>query len=379
MVKPNVIFTNALEKVLARVWLLGDEHLDDKHLSDTQSAIIDVRTIYRNKGEKLIGEKVKRYAQSIDFSQRRYRAGYIASFGERHAYLTYRHLKKVENENPNVIPEPNNGELTVTIVGAGAALEIFGLCYFYNEAKHRIRKLKINCIERISDWHSDRDTVIERVIKKTFSKLEVISKDIEINLVQDNISILSHNYDNLAETDIVLIYNVLNEITTNPSHQKYIWKNIKYILKICDKRVLILLMEPSAYYTRPRVQPIIERLNIVTKNILSSNEEEFIFDTEPLIIQFESKIDGLNKRLFGNPSDGHKPTFEKSLKRIHLACVRDPLSPILELDAERQFRSIGRQRDEKQRFRRAKNQSSFFEIDEQFGNQRVTKKYLNET
>lgn len=379
MVKPNLDFTDALENLLARVWQVSGEHLDNRHIRKTREALVDVRTIYRNKGEKLTGERIRRYSQSIDFSQRRYRAGYIASFGERHAYLTYLHLKKIENADPNVIPEPQNGELTVTIIGAGAALEIFGLCYYYNEKRSRIRKLKLNFIERISDWQSDRDTMIERIIKKAFHKLQIFKEDININLIQDSILPLSQQYDNLADSDIILIYNVLNEITSNPpSYQKMVWKNLEYILKICDKRVLILLMEPSAKYTRPRVQPISERLSVVTKPIISSNEEEFTFDKEPLKIQYENNNDGLNIRLFRNPIDGHKPTFEKSLKRIHLACVRDPLSPISKFDAERQFRKSTRDRDERQRFKKPKEQSSFFQIESSFGNQKVSKKYLNE-
>ena len=112
LVKPNIDFTDALEHLLARVWQVNSEKLDNTYVRKTREAVIDVRTIYRNKGEKLIGEKIKRYSQSIDFSRKRYRAGYIASFGERHAYLTYRHLKKVEAVAPEVIPEPQHEELT---------------------------------------------------------------------------------------------------------------------------------------------------------------------------------------------------------------------------------------------------------------------------
>jgi len=137
-------------------------------------------------------------------------------------------------------------------------------------------------------------------------------------------------------------------------------------------------MEPSAKYTSPRVHPIIERLGLVTKPVISSNEEEFTFDTEPLKIQYENNSDGLNIRLFGNPIDRHKPTFETSLKRIHLACVRDPLSPISKFDAERQFRSSARDRDERHRFRKPKEQTSFNELDNSFGTQKVIRKYLHE-
>lgn len=377
MVKPNKNFTNDLEKVLASVWQINGEHLDGKHVSETREAVIDVRTIYRNKGGKLIGEGVRRYSQSIDFSRRRYRAGYIASFGERHAYFTYHHLKKVQTVAIDVIPEPRNSELTVTIIGARAALEIFGLCYFYNETKHRIKKLKLNCIERIDDWQSDRDTVFKRVIEKTFPKLKVTSKNIAVNLIQDNILYLSHDYDNLADSDIILIYNVLNEITAN--HSRIVWKNLEYLLKICNKQVLILLAEPAAKYTRTRVQPILDHLSVSTKKILLNSEgEEFVFDTEPLKIEYENDKKGLNLRLFGNPSVEHKPTLEKSMKRIHLACIRDPLSPISKYVAERQFRSNTRDRDERHRFKKSKDQTSFNNINSDFGSEKVIKKYFNE-
>lgn len=295
MVKPKIDFTDALENLLARVWQVSGDHLDSGFIRKTGEAVIDVRTIYRNKGEKLKGEKIKRYSQSIDFSQRRYRAGYIASFGERHAYLTYHHFKKIENVDQAVIPEPQKGELTVTVIGAGAALELFGLCYYYNENKSRIRKLKINFIERTSDWQSDRDSMLEMIIKKAFLKLRIIKKDITINLAQDGIMPLSREYDSLAKSDIILIYNVLNEITFY--HTKMVWKNIEYILKICDKRVLILLVEPSAKYTISRIQPVIDQLSRCAKTILKSDEEEFVFNSGPLRIEC-SDSNSLNFRLF---------------------------------------------------------------------------------
>jgi hypothetical protein len=196
-----------------------------------------------------------------------------------------------------------------------------------------------------------------------------------MNLVQDNIVLLSQNYKNLADSDIILIYNVLNEITSKPLDQKMVWENLKYILKLCDKSALVLLMEPAAKYTRPRVQPTIERLSAVTKYVIDPNEEEFTFDKQPLKIQYENSSDGLNVRLFGNPIDGHRPTLEKSLRRIHLACVRIPIS---QFDAERQFRSVTRPRDERQRFRKPREQTSFSDFDSSFGTQKATRKYLNE-
>ena len=376
MVKPNTDFTKGLEQLLARIWQLNSDELDNTYIKKTREAIIDVRTIYRNKGEKLRGEKVRRYSQSIDFSKKRYRAGYVAAFGERHAYLTYRHLKKVEASVPEVIPETSNGELTVTVIGAGAALELFGLCYFYNEEKSRIRKLHLNFIEKVDDWQSDRDTMLERIIKKTFPKIQTFTNNINIGLHQDNVVSLSQKYDSLAKSDIILIYNVLNEITHN--FQKYVWKNLEYIFKICDKRALVLLMEPSANYTLSRIKPIYDRLNVYGRTALKAEEDKFIFNTGQLKIQYEETNDGLNVRLFKNYKGGPKPSFEKTLHRIHMACTISPLSPISQFDAEHQFRSTNRKRLSSTNDLKTKEQSSFYQIDNDFGKHKGSLKFFNE-
>ncbi|MFC1945646.1 hypothetical protein ACFLW1_00430 [Chloroflexota bacterium] len=375
MVKPRVNFTEALENVLAGVWQVREEHLDNAHIRKTREAVIDVRTIYRNKGEKLIGEKIKRYSQSIDFTRKRYRAGYIAAFGERHAYLTYRHLKKVEAVAPEIIPEPQTGDLTVTVIGAGAALELYGLCYFYNEKKSRIRKLRVNCIEKVNDWQSERNTFCDRVIKKAFPKLRVFPHDIDLNLINDNITLLSPHYDHLIKSDIILIYNILNEITSK--YEKNVWKNLEYLFKICDKRVLVLLMEPAARYTLPRINPIVRKIEGYSKRILKADEEKFVFNSGPLKIKYEENDNGLNIRLFKKLTGGPKPTFEKALKRIHLATYIEPLSPITKYDAERQYRTKSIRHSDKTAVNDI-GQPSFNDIDSSFGFQEVTTKYLTE-
>ena len=376
MVKPNTDFTKGLEQLLARIWQLNSDELDNTHIRKTREAIIDVRTIYRNKGEKLRGEKVRRYSQSIDFSKKRYRAGYVAAFGERHAYLTYRHLKKVEVNTPDAIPETHNGELTVTVIGAGAALELFGLCYFYNEEKSRIRKLHLNFIEKVDDWQSDRDTMIERIIKKTFPKIQIFTNNINIGLHQDNIVSLSQKYDSLARSDIILIYNVLNEITYK--FHKYVWKNLEYIFKICDKRALVLLMEPSANYTLSRIKPIYDRLNVYGRTAIKAEEEQFSFSSGQLKIKYEEDTNGLNIRLFKNYKGGPKPSFEKTLHRIHMACTISPLSPISQFEAEHQFRSDYRQKLASNNIHNVKEQSSFYDFNNDFGKHKGSLKYMNE-
>jgi hypothetical protein len=378
LVKPaQISFTEGLEAILAGVWQANGDHLDDTLILKTRNAIVDVRTIYRNKGEKLIGEKIKRYSQSIDFTQTKYRAGYIASFGQRHAFLTYRHMQMVENKNKDIIPKPINGILNVTLIGAGAALELFGLCYYYNEQSHKIRQINLNIIERIEDWHSDRTAFIERLLKRYFSKLKVITRsDIRLNLIEDGISYLSHDYDVLADSDIILVYNVLNEITTY--HTQAVWKNIEYILKICDKPALLLLMEPAANYTRSRVQPIIDELCKTTRIILKPEEQQFEFITEPLKIEYENDENGLNVKLFRNLIDGRKPEFETSLKRFSLACLVKPLSPITKYEVERQYRKAFPERDEKQRFVKYKDQISFFKLEPDFGNGEIKYRLFGE-
>jgi hypothetical protein len=136
MAKPKSTFIDAFKPILLKSWGSYQEHLDESLLINTREALSYIRLVYRFKGES--GAESPTH---INYKQPRNRAGYLAAFGERHAYLSYAHLKKIQSINPDAIPSPNkDGELTVTLVGAGPAIEIYGLCLFYNEYTHKLKR-----------------------------------------------------------------------------------------------------------------------------------------------------------------------------------------------------------------------------------------------
>ena len=211
MVKPKkILFTEALESVLVNIWGSTKDYLDESLIKKTRKALVEIRGIYRFKGDF-----PGKYPSTIQYRLRENRAGYLAAFGQRHAYLTYAHLKIIERVNPEVIPRPEDkkNELVITTLGAGSAIEMYGLCYFYNEETQLIQKLRLNLIEKERAWVSHRNTVFEKVLKDTFPKLEVFPTDIDADLTTDCVPKFADYYDNIAKTDILLIYNVLNEIS----------------------------------------------------------------------------------------------------------------------------------------------------------------------
>jgi len=324
MVKPKKIsFTESLESVLVSIWGATKDYLDSSQIKKTRDALVEIRAIYRFKGEYR-----KQYPSTINYQPPKNRAGYLAAFGQRHAYLTYAHLKRIEEIKPELIPQPEDKkvELIITILGAGAAIETYGICFFYNEESQRLRKLRLNLVERIDAWIPNRHTVFDKLLKGTFRKLDVIPTDIDADLTKDCIPKLANYYDVIAKSDILLIYNVMNEITTG--HSRMVWRNIKFILSSSEQPLLILLAEPSAPNASPRVNWLKIQLAQCSHVIPTNDDEEFLFDSEPLIINFENTGIGLNDRLFGVTVDGSKPQLMTSIKRTHMACRLEPQSPI---------------------------------------------------
>lgn len=353
----KIPFTEALESVLVDVWGGTRAHLDDSLIRKTRKALVEVRGAYRFKGEF-----PKKYPSTIQYRLPKNRAGYLAAFGQRHAYLSYAHLKRVEAINPEVImqPEDRKGELVITSLGAGAAIETYGICFFYNKESQRLRRLRLNLVEKVDAWVSNRHIVFSKLLKGTFPKLDVIPIDINVDLTKDSIPKLANYYDTIAKSDILLIYNVMNEITT--THSSMVWKNINFILNICEQPLLILLAEPSAPNASPRVNWLKSQLAQCSA-VLYTTEEEFFFDSEPLRISYENTGVGLNDRLFGQTIDGGKPLLMTSLKRTHMACVRRPQSPISIEQVQRQLAMLQLKRGKKGRFvRQPKPQGTFWDI-----------------
>ncbi len=358
MVKPAEIpFTEALESVLVNIWGGTKSNLDASLIKKTRKALVEIRGAYRFKGEFR-----KKYPSTIQYRLAKNRAGYLAAFGQRHAYLTYAHLKRVESKNPELIPQPQEtkSELVITTLGAGAAIETFGICFFYNEESQKLRKLRLNLVEKVDAWIPNRHTVFDKLLKGTFRKLDVIPVDIDCDLTKDCIPKLANYYDAIAKSDILLIYNVMNEITT--IHSSMVWRNIKFILNSVEQPLLILLAEPSAPNASPRINWLKTQLAQCTDVILTSDEEEFFFDSGPLRIEFENTGIGLNDRLFGQTMDGSKPQLKTSLKRTHMACRTKPQSPISIEQVLKQLAMLQLKRGKKGRFvRQSKQQQTFWD------------------
>lgn len=356
MAKPKKIpFTDALESVLINIWGCAKDHLDDSYIQKTREALVEIRGAYRFKGEF-----PKKYPSTIQYRLPRNRAGYLAAFGERHAYLTYAHLQMIQRIKSEIVPQPEDtgGELVITTLGAGAAIEAYGICLFYNRAAQRLRKLRLNLVEKIDAWKPNRHTVFDKILKDTFPKLDVFPTDIDADLTKDCIPAFASHYDKLIKTDILLIYNVMNEITT--IHSNMVWRNIKFILSTCDQPLLILLMEPSARNAKPRVDWLLTRLAESSEVIHQKDEEEFFFDTEPTAVDYEGTGIGLNDRLFGKTSGSGRAFLQKTLKRTHISCRTNPQSPIPMEQVQKQLARLAFRRSKKGRFvRQLKPEKTF--------------------
>jgi hypothetical protein len=358
MSKPKkTIFTEALEGILLNIWGSQKDILDDSLIKKTRTALIEIRGIYRFKGDF-----PGKYPSTIQYRLPKNRAGYVAAFGQRHAYLPYIHLKKINEIDQNVVPTPyKNNRLVVTLLGAGAALEIYGLCYYYNEEEQLLQKLSLNLIDKVDAWKPNRHTVFDKLMKATFPKMDIIPTDIDIDLAKNSVPKLADNYDKLRETDILFIYNVMNEIDT--IYARIVWKNIEFLLNNLAKPVLILLMEPSVLKAKPRIDWLKRQLLQCTKLVHNNNEEEIFFNSEPTKIDFEEDSLGLNHRLFSSIIDGSKPPqLMKSITRTHFACRLDPKSPIKSDEVAQQLKVLQIKRGEKGHFSKHEIEASFADI-----------------
>jgi len=341
MAKPKkTSFGEEFEPILLSAWGSIKEHMDEALIDKTRRAVSEIRRYYRFKNV---------YPSKIRYSIPRNRAGYLAAFGQCHAYLSYIHLKRLQNVAPSEIPRPNSRELVVTILGAGAALEAYGLCLFYCEESFKIRKLNLNVVEKVKEWQSTRNTVLNRWIKVKFPKLDISTVDIDADLAKDDcIQKLSYHYDQVVMTDILIIYNVLNEIEVRNATK--VWRNLDFILKICDKRLLVLLMEPCAPKARARVDWLIKALAQHSRVIDVRYDEEIRLDSPPTEVAFEGTGIGLNDRLFSRVVGGSNPALQTSIRRTNLACIMDPRSPISQEEMQKQLKQVDIKRGKKGRF-----------------------------
>jgi len=337
------IFTPLLEKVIVDIWGGGGDHLSLTHLRSTRKALSDIRRIYRHKGEHGTIQPSK-----INYRLKKNRAGYLAAFGEKHAYLSYLQLKNVQSENPEAIPKPRGKrkELVITSLGAGACIELFGICLFYlSDARRQPLLIKLNSIEKEREWNSSQHIVFTRVLKDTFPKVDVDPINIEADLKVDAIPMFANQYDRLTNTDILLIYNVLNEIPS--TYVTKVWRNIRFLIEIFQRPVLILLMEPSAPRAEPRIYNIKEQIVQQTDLIKESKEEIFHFTEAPVCVNMGDCEDDLNYRLFGPNNDGFRLKFDSLISRAHMSSVKKPDSPITTEQIAWQLSRLGVKRPRK--------------------------------
>jgi hypothetical protein len=320
-----------------------EDNLSDSQVTQTRAAVVELRHIYRFRDTPV---------SRIRFAYNKNRAGYLAAFGERHAYLTYQHLKIVEQMDSRSVPQPDpKGELTVTVLGAGAALELYGLCLFYNELTHRLKRLRVNLIEKVEEWKPTRQVVIGRLLKTKFPKTNIFPRDIDIDLAaEDSIIKMAFNHDDLLKTEILLVYNVLNEITVDNADR--VWRTVQYILRQSQKPLLILLAEPSAPKARPRVNWLAELLAQCSRVIMFEEGANIAFDDDPVKVEFEGTGRGLNDRLFKDRTDieANRPILQQSITRTLIAARIDPLSPIAYELVQSQLRMLRIKRAKKGRF-----------------------------
>ena len=305
----------------------------------TTLLITYIRRVYRFKGE--LGAESPSH---IDFKEPRNRAGYLAAFGERHAYLAYAHLKMVQAVDPSAIPAPdNNGELTVTLVGAGPAIETYGLCLFYNESAHQLKGLTLNLIDKIREWQPTRDMVLSGLIKQVLPKLDIFSDPIEADLTETScVQTFAAHHDSLVRTRLLIVYNVLNEIESTHAHM--VLRNLGYIVRQCEQPLLLLFAEPTAKKAWPRIRWFRELLIDYATVILDDPNEEISFYEEPTNIA----MSGVNERLFSRAVGKNPPVFETTLKRVLMACKMIPQPPFSAQQYE-QLRRLQFRRDRKGR------------------------------
>jgi len=359
-------FPSLLEGVLVNIWGGNKERLDGRQLRDTRRAIAQIRAIYRFKGEHGTQQPSK-----INYRLKNKRAGYIAGFGERHAYLPYLQLREVNAIKPDAIPQPRGkkNELTVTSLGAGACIELYGICLYYMGGNQQPLYLNLNWVEREREWIPNRGYVFAKVLKESFPKLDIDPLDICLDLREDNIIKLAQHYDRLLNTDILIIYNVLNEIPSG--YTRHVWRNLKFLLDIFQKPVLILMMEPSSDRAEPRIHPLKTQLAQETNIITESKVEQFVFNAAPVCIEMNASKECLNHRLFGIRIDGGRPpTFETTIRRSHMACIKVPNSPITMEQVSRQLFQLEAKRGRRGAFIAHRDytgkQASFKDIDSQW-------------
>lgn len=307
-------FMAEFEILLARTWESQSNTLSDHYVQKTRDAIAYIREFYTF--------KVK-MPSKINYRLKKNRAGYLASFGERHAYLPYYQLRQIGQKSSANIPQPQDGELTLTILGGAAAVEVFGILHYFNEKTQVIRRLNLVTIEKVGEWDEVRHLYVNTLVKDFFRKVSIKEFKISADLTQPCERRFAEQHAVLINTDILMCYNVLNE--NEVSKQQAILANLRYILNLNTKPLLVMLMEPSPDKSIARVRPFKTYL-ASTSDILQDDIQTYQFDEDPLRIAMNKDYpQDLNTRLF-RPRAGKaaNPVFYNNIKRIAISAVKQP-------------------------------------------------------
>jgi len=177
-------------------------------------------------------------------------------------------------------------------------------------------------------------------------KVDVYHEDIDADLRETNcIQIFAAHHDSLVRTQMLFIYNVLNEIETG--YASMILRNISYIIRQCEQPLLILLAEPSAPKAWPRIKWLRDLLLKHSTVLLDESNAVIDFSEEPTAITLEGIQDGLNDRLFGRRIEKkNPPALEVSLHRVLMASQMTPLPPF-SADQYEQLKRLSLRRDQK--------------------------------
>jgi hypothetical protein len=173
-------------------------------------------------------------------------------------------------------------------------------------------------------------------------KVEVYSIPIEADIKEANcVQTFATHHDTLINTQLMLIYNVLNEIETEYAHM--VLRNLSYIIRQCEQPVLVLLAEPAAKKALPRIKWIRQLLLQYSTVIIDELNENISFQAEPIMIELK----GVNHRLFSKDFGKNPPDFETTLNRVIMACHMTPPEPFSSQQYEQLRRQFAVRRDRK--------------------------------
>jgi hypothetical protein len=307
-------FASEFEILLARTWESQSNTLSAQYIRNTRDAITSIRKFYTFKMQM---------PSKINYRIKKNRAGYLASFGERHAYLPHYQLRQISQNFSVKIPQPQDGELTLTLLGGAAAVEAFGVLYYFNEKTQVIRRLNLVTIEKVNEWDEVRRLYINTLLKDFFRKVSIKDFKISADLTRPCQCNFAEHHDVLIKTDILMCYNVLNENEVN--EQPAIIENLRYILNLNLKPLLVMLMEPSPDKSIARVRPFKTYLASISE-VLQDDIQTYQFNEDPLRIAMnKDDPQDLNTRLFGQTVAGAaNPVFYDSIQRIAFCALKQP-------------------------------------------------------